>query len=133
MTDEELVCAFESTELPASAFPHAAHVRVAWYYLRRDPFPVAVGRFVTGLRTFAAAKGVPGLYHETVTTAWLVLINERLDGARELTWEAFAAAHPELFTRPSLLSQYYTDETLRSDRARRVFVMPDRLPAAALA
>jgi len=32
-----------------------------------------------------------------------------------------------------LLSQYYTDETLRSDRARRVFVMPDRLPAAALA
>ena len=35
MTDDELVRAFEACELPGDEFPHAAHVRVAWYYATR--------------------------------------------------------------------------------------------------
>ena len=57
MTDEELVTAFESTELAAEQFAHEAHVRVAWSYLRELPTLEALSRFSMALRKFATAKG----------------------------------------------------------------------------
>ena len=128
MTDEELVAAFESTELPGSQFTHAAHVRVAWCYLRTLSMAEALATFEIALRRFATANGAAGKYHATITTAFMLLIAERLEGARDLTWTEFAARYPELLTnQPSILSRYYHPDTLTSDRARRVFVMPDRL------
>lgn len=55
----------------------------------------------------------------------MLVINECLAGARHLSWTEFAAANAELFGKPSMLSRYYSEELLRSDRARRSFVMPD--------
>ena len=128
MVDEELIRAFEAGEAPAGGFHHLQHVRVAWNYLRRHPLPDALARFAGGLRKFAAAQGSPGLYHETITVAYVLLINERLDQtSRETGWDDFAAAHPDLLQwKPSVLDQYYSHDTLWSDRARRVFVMPER-------
>ena len=126
MDDEALVTAFETTELPAAAFTHGEHVRVAWHFLRTLPLADAIGRCSAGIRRFAAAKGAADKYHETVTVAFLLVIGERLDGARHLTWPEFARANPDLFGTPSVLSRYYSDELLRSERARRTFVMPDR-------
>ena len=91
--------------------------------------PEALVRFAAGLRRFAAAQGKPELFHATITTAFLLLINERLDdGARELPWKEFAGRNPDLLLwKPSILARYYRDETLWSTRAKRTFVMPDRL------
>jgi hypothetical protein len=51
------------------------------------------------------------------------------EGARA-TSEEFVARHPDLITwKPSILDRYYRPETLRSDLARRVFVLPDRCSA----
>jgi hypothetical protein len=127
--DKALIDAFEAGDEPPGGFHHREHVRVAWYYLQQAPFSEALVRFSSNLRRFAAARGKPGLYHETITTAYLLLINERLDGDdRNLTWTAFAERHPDLLTwKPSALDRYYRPETLTSDRARRTFVMPDRL------
>jgi hypothetical protein len=128
--DEELLRRFETGEMPAGGFHHAQHVQVAWHYLRRAPLPEALVCFTSGLKAFAAAQGATGLYHETITIAFMLVINERLAEERDLDWPAFAAAHPELFTwKPSILDRYYLPETLASERARRTFVMPDR-PAA---
>jgi hypothetical protein len=125
MTDDELVRAFESGELPTDDFPHAAHVRVAWYYLRRDPILVALPRFKAALQRFAAGKGKPERYHETITIAYMLLIAERLASSRELTWNEFAGRHPELLQwQPSVLAQFYSEEILASPRAREVFVLP---------
>ena len=128
MTDEELVQAFESATLATDQFTHAAHVRVAWWYLTRYPLGEAMTRFTVALKAFAAAHAVPGLFHETITVAYLLLIAERLEGSRGLTWEGFAQTHLDLLARrPSILARYYSDQTLTSERARRAFVMPDRL------
>ena len=129
MDDETLIGIFEAGDEPPGGFHHREHVRVAWYYLTQSPLPDALVRFSTNLRRFAAARGKPGLYHETITTAFLLLINERLDdGARALAWPAFAERNADLLTwKPSALDRYYRSETLASDRARRTFVMPDRL------
>ena len=56
MTDDELVQAFESATLAGDAFPHEAHVRVAWYYLTRHPMLTALTRFRSALQRFAAGS-----------------------------------------------------------------------------
>ena len=127
MDDEALVRLFEAGDVPPEGFHHAHHVRVAWWYLRQAALPEALARFSSTLRRFAIARGRPDLYHETITTAYVLLINERLDAGRDGTWEQFAACNPDLLTwAPSVLERYYEPATLASDRARRVFVMPDR-------
>jgi len=62
------------------------------------------------------SRGAPGLYHQTITWAHLLLIHERMQraGAPE-TWVSFRA----------ILERYYSPETLGSDLARRIFVLPD--------
>ena len=129
MDNESLIRLFEAGEAPPDGFHHREHVRVAWWYLSESPLPEALGRFGAGLRRFADAQGKPDLYHETITTAYVLLIAERLDdGDRELDWDDFARRNPDLLTwRPSILARYYREETLASARAKRTFVMPDRL------
>ena len=47
-------------------------------------------------------------------------------GRPDADWGAFAAANPDLFVYPSpLLGRLYRPETLESELARRVFVLPD--------
>ncbi|HSG41406.1 MAG TPA: hypothetical protein VLE27_17325 [Thermoanaerobaculia bacterium] len=123
--DTEFIQQFETCTLPADAFHHRDHVRLAWLYLRRHPPLEALTRFTEGLKRFASAHGHDGLYHETITWAYLFLIRERMAG--EDTWEDFTAKNPDLLTwNPSILDHYYEKETLGSDRARRIFVLPDR-------
>ena len=125
MTDDEFVHAFEAAILPADQFTHAAHVRVAWWYLRHHPLGEALTRFTASLKRYAAHHGATGLYHETITVAYVLLIAERLATSPNLSWLDFSAAYPELLARqPSLLDRYYDEGTLKSPQARERYVMP---------
>ena len=76
----------------------------------------------------AASLGKSGLYHETITVAYLLLIRERMERGNEARFEEFAARNTDLLCwRPSVLERYYREDTLASDLARRCFVLPDRL------
>ncbi len=133
MPADAFVRDFEACTLPPACFRHRDHVRLAWLYLKEHPLPEALARFSHGLKRYAAALGKRELYHETITVAYLTLVNERM--ARQggpADWDAFAAANPDLLAHPEALRPYYRDETLRSDLARAVFVLPDRLAPGAL-
>ena len=136
MTCEELIRQLEDCSLPAASFDHRAHVQAGFAYLQRCGFAGALTAMAGALRRFAAHHGKAGLYHETVTAAFLALIHERMAGdllgregaielsaARGLDWEGFAARHSDLFA-PDLLERYYAKETLRSELARHCFVLP---------
>jgi hypothetical protein len=126
MTDAELVEAFETGTLGPEAFPHAAHVRVARWYLLHEPTLIAMARFRASLQRFAARIGKPDRYHETITIAYLVLIAERIGASRDESWEAFAALNADLLqSKPSALDRFYSPELLASPRAREGFVWPD--------
>jgi hypothetical protein len=130
LTEEEaaFVAAFRAATLPDDAFHHRDHVRMAWLYLRLFGFEDAVARFTADLRAFAAAHGVPQLFHATITVAYLSILAERLQLTPDSTWEAFAAAHADVLAwKPSILDRYYTVERLWSDAARARFLMPDRV------
>lgn len=131
MTDAEFKEAFESGRLQPADFHHRDHVRLAWLYLRQESILSAIARFSEGLKCFATRAGKPGLYHETVTWAYLFLIHERMVAGSAETFAAFAEQNPDLVVHPqSLLGRYYRTETLSSDLARRTFVLPDRLADA---
>lgn len=129
LTDDEFVRAFESRTLPAGEFTHAGHLRAGWWYLRRYSLGEAIDRFRRALRAYATSLGASEKYHETMTVAWLLMIEERLGtDERGLDRDTFAARHPELFEREALLATYDDRETLASERARRGFVMPGAAP-----
>lgn len=129
MSDDDLIARLEACTLPEDQFHHADHLRAAWIYLTRFPAAEGIARFSRTLRAYAASLGKPDRYHETITWAYLLLLNERVRRSESgPTWEQFANAHPDLFDwKNSILLKYYREETLQSDLARQVFVMPDRL------
>ena len=124
MDDRDFLAAFEACAIGNADFHHRDHIRLAWIYLRRFPVIEAIERFTTSLKRFAEHHGKPMLYHETITWAYLLLIHERMNG--ESSFDDFRVANPDLFMwKPSILNAYYREETLASDRARRLFVLPD--------
>ncbi len=130
MEDDDFRRAFEERRL--DAFHHREHVRLAWVYLRDEPGLAGLERFVAALKGFAADAGKPGLYHETLTWAFLLIVRERMARTPAATFADFADANPDLLAwKPSILDRYYRPETLASELARRVFVMPDRVTADA--
>jgi hypothetical protein len=119
--------AFERLEVAGDAFGHEDHVRLGWICLRRSPLAEAAARFIRLLKAFAEHQGAPEKYHDTITWAYLLLIHDRLTGMpEEHDWREFARWNPDLLEyRPSILPRYYREETLKSERARAGFVMPD--------
>lgn len=128
MTDQELVEHFERLTLSPELFSHREHVRLAWIYLR-DYLPLAaLERFCEGLKRFAASLGKADRYHETISWAYLLLIHERMAKTESAdSWEAFAEANGDLLDwRSNILKQYYREETLQSELAKKIFLFPDR-------
>jgi hypothetical protein len=129
--DDELLRQFEDCSLPLDRFHHAVHIQIAFLYLRKYPVLEVLRRFPEALKRYAATHGKTGLYHETITWAYILLIHERmLRAAQAQTWEEFAATNEDLLTwSGTILKQYYRDETLSCDLARTIFLFPDKAPA----
>ena len=129
MTGNQLIEQFENGATPAGSFHHADHVRLAFEYLTRFPVLLSLEKFSTVLQRYAAALGKAGLYHETITWAYLLLIRERMARAdRSQSWEEFAAGNPDLLLwKGGILDRLYRKQTLDSPLARTVFVFPDHV------
>lgn len=126
LSDDVLLREFENLTLPPTAFHHPQHVRAAWLFIRRDGMPEALTTFSRAVRRFAAAHDASGLFHVTVTWAYLLLIHQRQHQCGAGDWTAFAARNQDLLCwKPSILDRSYSPETLWSDEARSCFVWPD--------
>jgi len=121
--------AFERGRIDPDAFDHEAHVFLAWLYLEQFPLPEALERFDTALRRLTLQLGIPGKYHATITWFFLLLIAERRADDPGSNWRRFQRRNADLFEDRGILERYYSRQTLASNRARRAFVLPDRLVA----
>jgi hypothetical protein len=130
LSGDDFLAALESGTLPLAEFNHCAHVRAGYLYVTRHGFGGAVERFARTLKAFAARYGKVGLYHETITVAFLALINEHVSSSEAQDWDEFISANPELLDR-NTLTHFYAPEELASAEARRVFRLPRRRPDAA--
>ena len=127
LDDEALYEAFTNATLAAEQFRHRAHVRVAFLCLRRtNDLAAAASEFRQSLRRLTVALGAEGLYHETLTWAYLILIQERMAAADFATSLDLLAAHPDLLDhKAGALAQHYDVAAITaSPLARRCFVLP---------
>ena len=128
MTTEQLIEGLRTTTLPADSFHHQDHLHAAWGYLDRWPLAEVLSRFPADLQRFAEKAGAPGLYHATITWAYLLALHQcRLTLGPDHTWPELNERFPELFDWPGFLERSYSREVLDSDLARAEFVLPDRL------
>jgi hypothetical protein len=124
MTDPEFLQALESCSLPENQFGHAAHVRAAYLYLRQSDFVGALDRMRRAIRSYATHHGKPERYHETITVAYVALIQQHLwERGPSDGWESFMRGNSELLD-PDLLTRFYSREQIESAIARKIFLLP---------
>lgn len=112
----------ESCKLPEQEFGHAAHVRAAYLHLQRGDFAATLERIRRSIRTYARHVGKPDRYHETITVAYVALIQQHMcERGNSGGWTAFARDNPELLKK-GLLQEFYPAEQLHS--ARKIFLLP---------
>ncbi len=118
--------------IPAAEFTHAAHVAVALAYLEELPLSHALERMREKIRAFAAHHGANGLYHETLTTFWMRLLDHiaatyRDDSLRLPLWRRINLIVGNWGNRRPV-EQHYSPGLIASQAARETWVSPDRLP-----
>jgi hypothetical protein len=123
----DVIAAFESGTLDPARFDHRLHLSVAWAYLQRDGFPEGALRFRQHLKAYVTKVGAEGKYHETITWAYLVLLNEEMS-LRSPPGESFDAMiqrRPDLLDhRNGAVARRYNKAQLDLPDARRVFLLP---------
>jgi hypothetical protein len=124
--EQELLRQFADLSYPKAAFDHAEHVRLAWTLLAERTLFEAMLRFRQLLRAFAAHHGATGLYNETITCFYLLLIRERMDLlGLDQDWDGFRAANPDLFGPPKpFLERWYPGAQAFSPEAKQSFRLP---------
>ena len=124
----QLVRGFEDTSLPKEQWTHAAHVTVALSYVRSFGATAATARMREAIQRFNAAKGgARTAYHETITLAWIAVINgflAKADVGQPLP--DLLSALLEQTGDKHYLQRHYSPEVLMSDAARTTWVPPDR-------
>jgi hypothetical protein len=121
---------FEALAMDPRTFRHRDHVATAWAMLERYPLLEATTRYAATLKEFATRAGDAEKFHATITVAFVALIAERMHDRVYADADDFCARNPDLLD-SSVLLGVYSPERLRSDAARRAFVLPDRLVNAA--
>jgi N-formylglutamate deformylase len=121
LSDDEFLEAFHSCRLRTSEFRHADHLRLAWLHLAREPFEAALECVRSDIRAFAKHHNLSGLYHETITTAWIHLLATH----HENNFDEFLTANESRLS-SGLLHRFWTPEILASREARTRWVPPKR-------
>jgi hypothetical protein len=124
-----LVEGFERATIPASEFTHVAHIAVALSYLNELPADKALAQMRKNIRAFAAHHGVSGLYHETLTTFWMKLLDHVAANADvDLPlWQRINSIVAKWGT-SAPVKAHYSPEVIQSKTAREKWIPPDRLP-----
>lgn len=127
MPDAEFLEVFERGGFPGNAFPHRAHLRMAWLYVMKLGPDAAIPKAADGIRNLAKRSGLPTLYHDTITRAWVYVVAAAIGHSSSNTFTGFIDEHPRLLDK-HLLLEHYTKDTLTSPQARAAWVPPDRRP-----
>lgn len=124
---ESFVQAFECGSLSRSEWTHSRHLLMALWYLRRFRRDEATTLIRDSIRRHNECHENFTGYHETITLAWVAVI-ERFLAVRDLHVPVSVLAGDLLRQcgRKDYLLRFYSRERLFSEEARACWVPPDR-------
>jgi hypothetical protein len=123
---ESFMRAFEVGSLSKSEWTHSRHLVMALWYLRHHNRDEATSLIRDGIQRFNERQGNLTGYHETITLAWVAVIESFLS-VRDLD-EPVSVLAGELLRQcgdKDYLLRFYSKERLFSDEARHRWVAPD--------
>lgn len=127
-SDIELLNLFERQEISNDDWTHTLHIRIASIYLKKHNFDRALEKVKSGIKKLNTENKVPESqfrgFHETLTVAWLRLVQTKLNTSKAPTSLHLLVEHPELLN-SRLLNDYYSDDRLMSLEAKIKFLEPD--------
>ena len=131
-SDSAFLKAFVDCTIPIAEWKHRSHLKVAYLFLGQHPFPEALDRVRESIKRYNAATNTPETldrgYHETITVAWLKLVQFTLaEYGPAASADEFLEAQEHLLNRKALRF-FYSRENLVSWRAKAEFVAPDLTP-----
>jgi len=136
LTLTDLVAAFRACSLPKEEWTHLAHLRVGAWHVHHFGGAAALALLRTGIRRLNDSHGTPNSndtgYHETITIAYVRLIEEilaGLDAGLPLERRVERVTHGPVAER-SVLFRFWSRDLLMSARARAEWVPPDLAPLA---
>lgn len=129
VSDEDFLIQLEQRAFGKNDIDHLWHLRVAWVYLKAQPWPIALQKVVDLLRTERdfGLGDIP--YHHTLTIASLRIINVRISNADYEDFCDFLNDNDDLVEdMRGVVRQYYSDKAINSTAAETAYVAPDLRP-----
>ncbi len=131
MKSTELISQFEACALPKSFWTHQAHLTIALHYIIDSPdIWSAICRIKDGIIAHNRSVGTLNTgqkgYHETITVFWVFQLHQFWRENKELPFDILLdkVLSDRRFTDTSYIKQFYDVETLKSSRARAIYVAP---------
>ena len=126
---DEFVAAFEGGTLPKKRWTHGAHVLTGACYVHGLGEAVAIDKMRLCVRRYNEAVGGKNTdtsgYHETITVAWIKLLEGLMHESEPIERAAFAALAVDRFAGDrNILRRYYDFDLVGSVEARRSWVPP---------
>ena len=125
---ESFVRAFEDGSLPKSEWTHSRHLVMALWYIRREGWERATVLIREGIQRYNRAQDNPNGYHETITLAWVAVIDKFLQLRRRETRLSRCSSQTNCSSNAAtrtILLQYYSRERLFSDECATSPDAPD--------
>lgn len=129
VSDEDFLIKLEQRSFSEDEVDHLWHLRVAWVYLKAHPWPIALQKVVSLLRSEQnfGLGDIP--YHHTLTIASLRIVNVRISHGDYDDFCDFLNDNDDLINdMPSVIRKYYSEEALNSQAAETTYVAPDLRP-----
>jgi hypothetical protein len=123
---ESLIRAFEDGSLPRSKWTHARHLVMALWYLRHHGRDEATGLVRDGIRRYNERQDNRSGYHETITLAWVAVVERFLyRRGRDVPVSVLAGELLDECGDKDYLLRFYSRDRLFSDEARSRWAPPD--------
>ena len=132
LTEPEIdafLAAFESGTLPTERWTHSAHLFTGACYVHMLGADLAIQQMRVCIKRHNESVGTAntdtGGYHETITIAWIKLLNRLLRESSPLERADFARLAVERFASDrEIFRRYYDFDLVKSVDARRAWIPP---------
>lgn len=124
--DQEFMDMIEDCSMDPVVFGHEAHIRFAYLHIQKYGVDQACMNLCTQIKDFDDTYGNGMIFHMTMTTAAVRIIDGLMKNSRSSDFNAFLDENPIVLSDfKSLISQHYSASILRNNESRVSLIEPD--------